>query len=197
MSAAEKMADEFYKRGYSVCEGFVTAAEAEQLRRLIEDQRGSLQKAGIGSKKEYLVNKAVRGDFIQWIDDQKHPLFYQVYMNKLQPIIDLFNKRFFLGINSNEHHMAYYPPGTHYEKHVDTFRNSDARVVSTVLYLNSDWKPGDGGELIIYPETGEPQKIEPFAGRLVLFESILPHEVLTSHSHRYSITGWFKRNTPF
>jgi SM-20-related protein len=120
-----------------------------------------------------------------------------LYIDKLWPIIDLFNQRFFLGIARNEHHLAVYPPGTHYEKHVDTFKNSDSRVVSTVLYLNRNWKAADGGELVLYPERGNAVTIEPTAGRLVLFESILPHEVLLSHSNRYSITGWFRRREGF
>jgi SM-20-related protein len=80
---------------------------------------------------------------------------------------------------------------------VDTFKNSDDRVVSTVLYLNYNWQPPHGGELCLYPPNENVQKIEPLAGRLVLFESVLPHEVLVCHAPRYSITGWFKRNSVF
>lgn len=193
---ANGIADDFLEKGFSVCDTFIPSQDVALLAKAIEEQRSAFQKAGIGNKENLQVNKEIRGDFIRWIE-KEDALFHSMYIEKLWPIIELFNQRFFLGIVANEHHMAYYPPGTHYEKHVDTFRNTDARVVSTVFYLNTDWKKGDGGELVIYPETGEPQTIEPIAGRLVLFESVLPHEVLTSHSHRYSITGWFKRRTAF
>jgi SM-20-related protein len=192
----ERIADDFYRQGFSVCDDFVFPEEAARLLKSLKEKSETFQKAGIGSGNSLLVDKSVRGDFIRWIE-KEDALFHDLYIDRLWPIIELFNQRFFLGIVANEHHMAHYPRGAHYEKHVDTFRNSDARVVSTVLYLNHDWKAADGGELVIYPENGNTVKIEPLLGRLVLFESTLPHEVLLSNSDRYSITGWFKRRTAF
>lgn len=207
MSLVEKIADDFYKDGVGVCDNFISASEVSLLLEEFEKQKNSLQKAGIGNKENFQIKNEVRGDFIKWIDPEEK-LFKDIYFSRLQPVIELFNRRFYLGISKNEHHLAYYPAGTHYEKHVDTFKNTDARVVSSVLYLNTHWKADDGGELGIYPPTlSDPGplrtgpekkdaiKIEPFAGRLVLFESTLPHEVLPNKMPRYSITGWFKRDS--
>ena len=39
-----------------------------------------------------------------------------------------------------------YPPGSRYTKHVDNGgRMSNGRRLTTLLYLNEDWAPGDGG----------------------------------------------------
>ena len=45
-------------------------------------------------------------------------------------------------------------------------------------------------------EKGE-VKTEPKAGTLVVFESHIEHEVLTSNTERISITGWIKRKKDF
>ena len=42
--------------------------------------------------------------------------------------------------------MTCYPPGSRYTKHVDNGgRMSNGRRLTTLLYLNEDWAPGDGG----------------------------------------------------
>lgn len=70
-------------------------------------------------------------------------------------------------------------------------------MLTTILYLNPGWQPGDGGELVIYTEDGQNVlgTISPTFGTLVLFLSgEFPHEVLTSNRSRYSLTGWFRIN---
>jgi SM-20-related protein len=195
VTRVEEICEAFYRDGIAVCDDFVSTAEVEIFREQIRSGMATLKKAGIGSKQDYQVDAGVRGDFIRWIDPAQDTLYREHYFGRLQPVIEAFNRRFFLGISGHEHHLAYYPPGTGYAKHVDTFRNTDARVVSSVLYLNAGWKAGDGGELCIYPQGRPAVSIAPLAGRLALFESTLEHEVLESRAPRYSITGWFKRNT--
>lgn len=192
-----KIQADFYVQGWAVCNNFISEEEVAALMGRVAGLYGHLQKAGIGNKQNYQVHTQARGDLIKWIDPEAEPVFNKIYFSKLDEIRENFNRSFFLGIAKSEHHIAFYPKGTRYEKHVDTFKNSDDRVVSTVLYLNQNWLPGHGGELCLYP-SGQPfQKIEPLAGRLVLFESVLPHEVLVCEASRYSITGWFKRNSVF
>ena len=193
----DKIQADFYAQGWAVCTGFLSAGEVSALLGRITELGDSLQKAGIGNQQNYQVRTEVRGDLIKWIDPGTEPLFKEIYLDKLDEIKERFNRSFYLGIAKSEHHIAYYPKGTRYEKHVDTFKNSQDRVVSTVLYLNPGWQPGHGGELCLYPPRGPVQKIEPRAGKLVLFESVLPHEVLVCEAPRYSITGWFKRNSVF
>lgn len=192
----EQICADFYAKGFSVRDNFISPADASVLLKEIKDRGKNLKKAGIGSGAGKQIRAEVRGDFIQWIE-KEDVVFQQNYLDKLEPVIEAFNKKFFLGINQSEHHLALYPTGTRYEKHVDTFKNTDARVVSSVLYLNPNWLKTHGGELIIYPENSDSVRVEPLSGRLVLFESTLPHEVLESQAPRYSITGWFKRNSVF
>lgn len=197
MTDVEKICDDFYRDGIAVCDRFVSEAEVDLFLGEMLGGNAALKKAGVGTGSGLRVDAGVRGDFIRWLDPDREALFRQYYFSKLEPVMASFNRRFFLGIASAEHHLAYYPAGTHYERHVDTFRQTDTRVVSTVLYLNKGWKPGHGGELCIYPQEQPARRIDPIAGRLALFESTLPHEVLACQAPRYSITGWFRRNAAF
>src|SRR5690606_23077857 len=102
-----------------------------------------------------------------------------------------------LGLKSFEAHLAKYPPGSFYKRHIDQFQQVSYRIISCILYLNADWREGDGGELRIFlpdGKRGEKQiDIVPKAGTLVCFKSDeIPHEVLPTHKERYSFTGWMR-----
>ena len=92
-----------------------------------------------------------------------------------------------------EAHVAIYPPGTGYTRHADRFARDPRRALSTVLYLNEDWQPGDGGALRIHLGGGAWRDLEPRGGTLVIFASELEHEVLPARRERLSLAGWFKR----
>jgi SM-20-related protein len=115
-------------------------------------------------------------------------------MQQLNSLRIFLNRENYLGLNDLELHAAIYPENSFYKKHRDNFKNSNQRIVSVILYLNIDWNSNDGGQLRLYL----PKKsidIEPIGGRLVVFLSEdFPHEVLTTHQERYSLTGWFRRN---
>ncbi|MCH2546483.1 MAG: 2OG-Fe(II) oxygenase [Alphaproteobacteria bacterium] len=108
------------------------------------------------------------------------------------------NKRLMLGMFFFEAHFAHYPKGAYYKRHCDSFRGAKNRIISTVLYLNSDWKKENGGLLAMYrdEDATEPfATITPHIGNFVLFLSEgIPHEVLTAHAPRASIAGWFRCN---
>jgi SM-20-related protein len=53
-----------------------------------------------------------------------------------------------------------------YLQHVDQFQNNSSRKYSMISYLNSDWQPADGGELMIHQENRN-QKITPTQGKTV------------------------------
>ena len=63
-----------------------------------------------------------------------------------------------------------------------------------IYYLNLNWVPENGGNLIIYTQEEDIEQrivIAPLAGRLVCFESEkLEHEVSEAFAERFSITGW-------
>ncbi len=99
-----------------------------------------------------------------------------------------------MGISYYESHFAIYEKGNFYETHLDSFKNSKNRVVTTVYYMNDDWQKDDAGELIVYDEDNNfLSKVPPKENTLVVFLSDkFPHEVLATNKTRYSIAGWFR-----
>lgn len=156
----------------------------------------SLERAGIGRTDDYQIALSVRRDKTLWFDRSTAAQIQ--YLDILETVRQAVNRDLFLGLFSYESHFAVYEPGGFYKRHVDAFKGARNRVLSTVFYLNEDWQPGDGGELVIYAgEDGSAPlaSIAPEAGTLVLFLSEdIPHEVKVAHRHRYSIAGWFRVN---
>ena len=152
-------------------------------------------RAGIGRETDFQVNKSIRTDEIHWLEGT-HPATsqYFVWMERIRTGL---NRRLFLGLFDYECNYAWYPEGAFYKTHLDTFRGTDTRVISTVLYLNPHWQPGDGGELVIYQpdQDGTLARVEPRFGCMVFFLSgEFPHEVMKVNVPRYSVTGWFRKN---
>ena len=138
------------------------------------------------------VDKNRRRDKIHWIDaNSAATQAYLVFMKGLQ---EYLNRHLYLGLRYYEAHFAQYKMGDFYEKHLDAFKNSKNRVVTTVYYLNDVWSEANGGELVMYDKEGKKlQKVLPQANRLVVFLSEdFPHEVLPAKKTRYSIAGWFR-----
>jgi SM-20-related protein len=102
-----------------------------------------------------------------------------------------------LGLFDFEGHLAVYPPGSYYRKHLDQFQGVGLRTLTCVCYLNPGWDSADGGQLRLYTDPAHPeryQEILPESGRLVLFLSAdFLHEVLPARQPRLSLTGWFRR----
>jgi SM-20-related protein len=107
------------------------------------------------------------------------------------------NRELLLGLEELEAHFALYPPGAGYARHRDRFRDDDARVLSTVFYLNPDWREADGGALRLHLPACAPvahRDFFPVAGTLVVFLSAdFEHEVLPASRDRLSIAGWMRR----
>lgn len=154
------------------------------------------KRAGIGRQKDFQFNGNVRGDHILWVDDTKHEALRD-YFQWMEHLRLALNRALLLGLFDYECHYAYYPRQAFYKKHLDAFRGQSNRRLSTVLYLNPDWRPGGGGELLLYSEDGNEvlHTVAPFFGNMVLFLSeVFPHEVLSTRQDRYSLTGWFRVN---
>jgi SM-20-related protein len=157
----------------------------------------NFKKAAIGNRTNEVIAKSVRGDFILWINEAEAGAAEKLFFNKINVLVDYLNKTCFLGILTKEFHYALYPEGTFYKRHLDTFQNDGRRKLSMVCYLNQeDWKPENGGELVIYKDENRletSENIFPFPGRMVIFESqVLEHEVKPVKQERLSITGWLK-----
>ena len=95
--------------------------------------------------------------------------------------------------------------------HVDNFRDGDQRTLTTILYLQSDWRPEQGGYFRLFPPLhdldspldeatlGPSLDIAPLGGRLLAFWSdTIPHAVSSVYapsvnSYRWAFTIWFPR----
>lgn len=148
-----------------------------------------LKKAGIGAHQDFQVKAEIRGDFIYWLNEERDKVlgsFFQLKDELMQNI-----KRFcYLGLSGSEFHIAKYPVGSFYHRHLDQFQERTNRQITVLIYLNCSWRQGDGGELVIYRDKQE-ITVEPIAKRLLLFKSdTIEHEVLKTNVPRYSLTGW-------
>lgn len=196
--------DAFAEHGYVIVDGFMTAEITALLAQEAISRFHNQEMASARTGKQTLLNQAIRGDHIDWLEETDDNLAIQAYFARMHQLQQLFNEQLFMGLQSLETHLAVYPVGTAYQKHVDQFQTNhstqtNTRQVSSILYLNQDWSPAHGGELRLYLD--EPQILDqqqwldvlPVAGRLVLFLSAkFWHEVRPATRERISLTGWFR-----
>lgn len=186
--------NDLYRQGWSLTSGVFPQATLQQLEQECRARQrcGSLQPAGIGRGAQVEVNENIRGDRIEWLELGQSPSCDQ-YLQHMDKFRQALNQAFFLGLDDFESHFALYPKGAFYRTHLDRFRDSDRRTVSSVLYLNPNWTDGDGGCLRLHLPEGN-KDIAPRQGDWVVFLSgEIPHEVLETHTERLSLTGWFLR----
>lgn len=183
--------DELAENDYVVVDDFLQ----EELYRIImeffsnAECEDRLKKAGIGSSGEFQIKSSVRGDFIYWLEEKRDQEL-QGFFDLKNELIEKLRRFCFLSLSGSEFHIAKYPKGSHYNRHLDQFNERSNRQITVLIYLNENWKKGDGGELVIYKE-GEKIMVEPIAKRLLLFKSdVIEHEVLKTNVPRYSLTGW-------
>ncbi len=174
----------------------------EVVKKLLQEQidlieHGKFRDAGVGRGENFQVRPEIRGDKVMWLDNENLSSLQKIYLDKIEELRLIFNREFFLGLNSFECHFSQYPPNSFYKKHVDQFKQVSHRIISCLLYLNLDWKEEFGGQLRLYSPEDDPDKytdIIPHAGTFVCFRSAdIPHEVLPTLVERYSVTGWLRR----
>ncbi len=151
-----------------------------------------LQAAGTGNLANVQYDDLFRSDIIYWLDREHNNEHENSFFDLMDKFVIFLNESCYTGITGYEFHYTLYEEGSFYKKHIDQFRHSDSRQYSMVMYLNSDWKLNDGGELCIHHDD-RIENITPVNGKTVFFKSSeLAHEVLVSHKPRMSITGWLK-----
>lgn len=183
------------KQGYAISDHFLPTSTIEALKKHAEKllQGGQMKLAGTGLQANH---NAIRGDHIMWLRDDDPSLCVQTYLQKMRALQQALNQQLFFNLHELEAHLAIYPIGTRYAKHLDQFsqgRNA-LRQISCVLYLNTDWQEAFGGQLRMYLPEGNQLDIFPMGGRLVAFmSSEFIHEVLPASHPRVSLTGWFRQ----
>ncbi len=182
--------------GYAVCDDFLATEEVKNLliTFALRYEEGQFKIAGIGKKSEAHQSALVRGDEILWLETNSIDKAERVLLDRNQAFVNYLNQTCYLGIVNTEIHFAKYAVGKFYRRHRDTFQTQKGRVLSMIYYLNLNWIPANGGNLVIYTTENNLEKtivIAPLAGRLVCFESEkLDHEVTETFSDRFSVTGW-------
>ena len=192
LSYWEEQMDLLAQQDYVVIDQFFNSEQLTTAHQFFQQKQedGVFQKAGIGALTNKKVINEIRGDYTYWlertIDTELIPVF-----DILDEVKSIFNRLLFLSLADYEFHLAHYPKGSFYKKHLDQFEGRKNRMISVIIYLNQNWKDGDGGELRIYPEGKDLIDIAPLENRCVMFRSdTLFHEVMTSNTSRKSITGW-------
>ena len=153
--------------------------------------------AGVGRGGQRMHDPGIRGDVIRWLDDTKAA--DRLLLTVMEELRIGLNEQLFLGLLHYECHYAIYGVGAHYDMHLDTLSGPKNRLLSTVVYLNDEWAPADGGELVLYRAGNQSAiaTILPKPGLMVLFLSEeFPHEVLAAKKPRHSIAGWFRGRVP-
>ncbi|OWK69240.1 2OG-Fe(II) oxygenase [Pedobacter sp. AJM] len=190
--------DRYIKSKVGTAENFLnltlSANLKENLLSLYHDQE--FLNGGTGNEVIINQDKRIRSDVIYWLDRSHHNKYENEFFDLMDKFVLYLNHTCYTGITDYEFHYALYEAGTFYQKHVDQFQNNGSRQYSMILYLNTGWEDGDGGELCIYHDDFV-QSISPESGKTVFFRSAdLPHEVLITHKPRMSITGWLKVSLP-
>lgn len=199
------------EHGFCVMDNFITQSVVLALANEITTLNNAalMHEAGTGQTLVTL-NKQLRGDSIYWLKEADASVAQQTYLDQMETLRLGLNQHLYLGLFALESHLALYPIGASYKKHIDRFKTNNTRTVdqavrqiSCILYLNQDWLVGDGGHLRLYlnqacETTNAPQldiahlDIAPMGGRLVMFLSdTFYHEVLPATRSRTSLTGWF------
>lgn len=189
------VADCLAEHGWSVTESALPVEVLRDLERTCRSLWDSeaLRPAAIGRAGEQQVRPEVRGDHIRWLDDCAPTPAQSAYVEAMAVLRHTLNRTLLLGLDSYETHYALYPPGAGYRRHRDRFKDNPLRMVSVVLYLNSQWQPGDGGELRLHLPDAIVD-VAPRAGTLAVFMSdSIVHEVLPAGRDRASLVGWFRR----
>lgn len=189
----EQMAANIGKDSFSIHKKALPDLLAENL--WVQSRGGNqhvLNPAGVGRKAGVRLDRTVRSDRIAWIDGSS--VTGAGWIKWAAGLQSSLNSSLFLGLFSFESHYALYNPGCFYKSHFDAFHGQRNRILSIIIYLNHDWLPADGGELVLFTDgnAGMPVRVIPEFGTVVAFLSEeIPHEVLATNRDRYSIAGWF------
>lgn len=183
--------DRLSEDNYLVIDDFIEDQELEVFLRSFRDslEEEDFKPAGIGAGQDFQLKREIRGDKIKWLD-RSRDVDLANFFERVDETIGVLNRYCYLSLSGSEFHMAHYPQGTFYKRHLDQFNSRSNRLISVILYLNKNWQEGDGGELKVFLNEEE-RTIAPIAKRCVIMRSDkVEHEVMMTNKDRYSLTGW-------
>ena len=153
-SRYETLISSYVDHHVGICDHFLSNELALALRQnLIRlDQADQMKPAGIGNQPNKNPVQTKRGDKIFWIENNTKDSHERAFLDQVDAFIVYLNDSCYTGINAYEFHYALYETGSSYQRHRDQFQNNSDRKFSLINYLNTDWLPGEGGELFIYQE---------------------------------------------
>ena len=186
-----KITDALVNDGYVVITDALDKELPKKLKQFAMNEP-DFKRAGISGKGDVHLDDTRRKDKIHWLEEDSAS--QSEFLSFAEGLRGYLNRELYLGLTYYEPHFAIYDEGDFYETHLDAFKNSKNRVVTTVYYLNEEWDENDGGELVVYDENNDfLAKISPQANTLIVFMSEkFPHEVLPVKKRRFSIAGWFR-----
>ncbi len=190
---ADDLIDGLRVHGIAVRDGFLSASQVSALIGCATSrrERGEFAPARIGTGGSRRRRADLRGDSICWWEEPLLPAERSLAA-LLETLRRRLNQGLYLGLHEIEQHYACYPAGAGYARHVDQPHGHASRRLSSIVYLNEEWRETDGGMLRCRADGGEFHEIEPRGGRLVLFLTEgREHEVLVTSRERLSVTGWF------
>ena len=190
----EAIIDDLLTNNYAVADGFleITTLEGLKAQLLLKMSNDVLQQAGVGNKTQLVKSQQIRTDKIQWIEQDSTNPAERSFNKEILDFYQYLNQTCYRSIRDSEFHYACFSKGAFYKRHIDRFKNDNARKFSMVTYLNEDWLDADGGLLMLYTKKGD-VAVLPTWGRTVIFKSdILEHEVMVAGKDRLSVTGWLK-----
>jgi SM-20-related protein len=188
----EEIIQSLSREGWIHIPGFLNASELKSINEFFDGHKSEFIPAQIGKGDARKINTEIRGDHTFWLDPLAPQNTFKQLINFIDDLKQEVNRSLFLGLKEFECHLAYYPPGTFYKKHLDRFEQDSSRALTFIFYVHENWSPGSGGELVLYDKDQRLLKmIEPLPGSLLCFLSgDFPHEVKMSHFERRTFTGW-------
>lgn len=182
--------DELAEQNYVVIDDFINNNLYKEIKNFLLEKIDAFDQAGIGALHQNTIKKTIRGDKTYWLNRQRDAELKD-FWELLAETKSTLNRYCYLSLSGEEFHLAHYPSGGYYVRHLDQFDGRNNRMISMIIYLNENWEPENGGQLEILDKNRELQLIDPIAKRCVLFKSDkVPHAVLESFKDRYSLTGW-------
>ncbi len=195
----DRVIGELAEHGFGV---LIDAIAAPLIDRLIADCKareasGDMERAAIGREDSHQLETRIRQANAAWLDGRTDG--EAAFIALAEQLRTAINRRLFLGLFEFEAQFLTYPPGGFYKRHLDSLRGTRNRIVSLVLYLNTDWQPEHGGELDLWTapdDTGMPAAtVLPRAGTMALMLSEeISHAVRPANATRRVIAGWFRVN---